>query len=201
MWCCSRPWMWPRHFLVSRNVLWHRCAAVCVLRTGCTVVNAITLGNSIQAFFSERAARRGDDPAAAGRGTVFFRLMAVLPAIVVAAVVKELAVITSFTGLAGFSIAFIIPALLAMRSEQMVVDRGVPCADTQYNVFRESDWAKRVPSRDAFWADRLGFSVNVVLLKLSALLSNITVKWASIAVGVALSIYVFYSLLIHGVAT
>ena len=164
-------------------------------------MNAITLGNSIRAFFSERAMRRGADLAQTTRHTIFYRLLAVLPAIAVTAFIQDLTVITSFTGLAGFSIAFIIPSLLALQSEQLMAEKGVPCTDTQYNYVRISDWEKRAPRGSASLFDRLGNTINLILLKFSALLSNGFMKWTSIIFGIFLSIYVFYSLMSQGASS
>lgn len=145
--------------------------------------------------------RRGADPAQTNSHTVFYRLLAVLPAIAVASCVKDLTVITSFTGLAGFSIAFIIPSLLALQSEQLMAERGVPCTDTQYNCVRIGEWEKRAPRANASLFDRLGSTVSLLLLKFSALLSNGFMKWTSIVFGVFLSIYVFYSLMSQGASS
>ena len=55
--------------------------------------------------------------------TIVFRLIAVLPAVLIAATGYDLTIITQFTGICGFYIAYVIPALLSIYSERKLVRR------------------------------------------------------------------------------
>ena len=56
---------------------------------------------------------------------VCYRLLAALPPIAAAVVVRDLGVIIDYTGLAAFAIAFLFPALLAKYSEIRCLEQGV----------------------------------------------------------------------------
>jgi len=73
-------------------------------------LNAFTLGNNLMSTFV------GDDIQNSRLQLSGFRLLACLPPFVGAFFVSDLGHITSFTGLTGFMIAFIVPALLAYYS-------------------------------------------------------------------------------------
>ena len=55
----------------------------------------------------------------------FFRLLAVIPPLIGSAFMNDLGKVTDFTGIFGFSIAFIVPALLAYYSQLKCTSRGL----------------------------------------------------------------------------
>ena len=61
-----------------------------------------------------------------------FRLLAAVPPILGAALVSDLGKITDYTGITGFAIAFIFPALLGLYSEHRCVSSWVR-SDTPYS--------------------------------------------------------------------
>lgn len=78
-------------------------------------LNAFTLGNNLMSAFY------GDEMHVHEKSRFklrLFRLCAALPPFLGACVVRDLGNITAFTGLTGFAIAFVVPALLAYYSAQ-----------------------------------------------------------------------------------
>ena len=86
-------------------------------------LNSFTLGNNLMSAFY------GEDMHLHEKSrfkTSVFRLLAAVPPFLGACVVSELGSITSFTGLTGFAIAFIVPALLAYYSAIRMRELGLP---------------------------------------------------------------------------
>lgn len=95
-------------------------------------LNAFTLGNNLMSAFY------GDQMYIHEKSEFkvrLFRLLAALPPFLGACLIRDLSQITSFTGLTGFAIAFIIPALLALYSERKMVERSLPVETEHSNVF------------------------------------------------------------------
>lgn len=67
--------------------------------------------------------------------TSMFRLLAALPPFAGACVISELSHITAFTGLTGFAIAFVFPALLAYGSARRLRELDLPVATIHSSAF------------------------------------------------------------------
>lgn len=92
-------------------------------------LNAITLGNNLMStFFGQHYPRM--EKSRFHRN--LFRLIAVCPPILLASVESNLGKITDFTGLTGFALAFLFPALLSMFSERKLRESGID-PKTQYS--------------------------------------------------------------------
>lgn len=83
-------------------------------------LNAITLGNNLLCAFVKDERKQ-----ALKRYKLPFRILAALPPLVGAIVVKDLGVILKYTGCVGVLIAFVYPCLLQWRSTQMCVQMGI----------------------------------------------------------------------------
>lgn len=84
-------------------------------------LNAVTLGDSLMSFFYGSKIHEIENIKPI---KVLFRLFAALPPIAAASLNLHLGTITDFTGLAGFIIAFIFPALLAHSSEKFLKQKN-----------------------------------------------------------------------------
>jgi hypothetical protein len=85
-------------------------------------LNAFTLGNNLMsAYYGEDMHLHEKSRAKLS----FFRLLAALPPFVGACLVNDLGHITAFTGLTGFAIAFVVPALLGYFSAQRMRELGL----------------------------------------------------------------------------
>lgn len=87
-------------------------------------LNAITLGNGLMSFYY------ADSTQVDSRWfpvvKTMFRLLAAIPPIIGAACVTDLGVITDYTGVTGFAIAFIFPSLLMLAAERRCHAQGLP---------------------------------------------------------------------------
>jgi len=91
-------------------------------------LNAITLGNNLM------SAAFGDEILEADRATTtLFRVLAAVPSIIGACFVRDLGKITDYTGMTGFGLAFIFPALLHLWSKKKAVEAGLS-GDTIYSM-------------------------------------------------------------------
>jgi hypothetical protein len=86
-------------------------------------LNAITLGNNLMsAYYGSRIHEAEENR----RALSVFRLVAAVPPVLAASLVDDLGVITKFTGVSGFALTFIFPALLVLRSEIICLQHGLP---------------------------------------------------------------------------
>lgn len=88
-------------------------------------LSAITLGNNLLAYCQEK-----EEPLR--RKLVYYRCWAALPPVVGACFVKDLGIVTTYTGITGFAIIFFFPALLSYKSRVYLERRGLP-TDTFYS--------------------------------------------------------------------
>ena len=101
-------------------------------------LNAITLGNSLMsAYYGSRIHVLGVDECR--RARILFRLFSAVPPLFAASFVSDLGTITHFAGVSGFAIAFIFPALLAIFSQRLLTNHGLPYK-THYSCFLTSRW-------------------------------------------------------------
>lgn len=101
-------------------------------------LNAITLGNSLMSsYYGSRIHVLGVTEAS--RAKIAFRAIAAMPPILAASMISNLGTITHFAGVSGFAIAFIFPSLLAIYSERLLVNHGLP-HKTQYSCWLTSRW-------------------------------------------------------------
>ena len=86
-------------------------------------LNAITLGNNLLcAVYGSQLAPAMERSRMHRMG---FRLLAAVPPLLLALVESNLGEITDFTGLTGFAVAFIFPALLSLYSENKLREAGI----------------------------------------------------------------------------
>jgi hypothetical protein len=85
-------------------------------------LNAITLGNNLMSAYYGSSIHKVEESRWARAS---FRLIAAMPPILGAACVADLSVITHFTGVSGYALAFLFPALLAIYSEQRCKQQGL----------------------------------------------------------------------------
>jgi len=101
-------------------------------------LNGITLGNSLMGSYYGLKVREHEG----NRATVTnFRVLAAVPPILGALVVRDLGKITDYTGITGFAIAFIFPALLHMKSKRMCKRRGLTTGTLYSGAFSEGEFA------------------------------------------------------------
>jgi amino acid permease len=86
-------------------------------------INAYTLGNSLLSFIH---ADNIDEVQQDRRMATLYRGIAAIPPIFGALFIRDLGIITDFSGLTGLAIAFCFPPLLYIRSERMLKDLGIP---------------------------------------------------------------------------
>jgi hypothetical protein len=87
-------------------------------------LNAITLGNGLMSFYYTDSTQV--DSRWFPVVKTMFRLLAAIPPIIGAACVTDLGVITDYTGVTGFAIAFIFPSLLMLAAERRCRTQGLP---------------------------------------------------------------------------
>jgi len=97
-------------------------------------LNAVTLGDSLMSSFYGSKVHEIENIKSF---KILFRLFASVPPIVASSLNLHLGTITDFTGLAGFAIAFIFPALLAYSSEHFFRRKNM----NPYTYY--SDWTTR----------------------------------------------------------
>jgi len=99
-------------------------------------LNAITLGNNLMSFYYREEVHNVE-------GTryvrVRYRILAAVPSLIAAFFVSDLGLISDYTGLAGFAIALLYPALLSMYSKRTLVDNGLPIM-TKYSSILTSQY-------------------------------------------------------------
>jgi len=95
-------------------------------------LNAFTLGNNLMSAFYGDEMYIHEKSEAKVRT---FRLLAAAPPFLGACLVRDLSNITSFTGLTGFAIAFIVPSMLAVYSARKMNDRGLSEETVHSNQF------------------------------------------------------------------
>lgn len=101
-------------------------------------LNAITLGNSLMSsYYGSKIHILGAQDAL--RAKIFFRAVAAVPPIIAASLVSNLGIVTHFAGVSGFAIAFIFPSLLAVYSQRLLTNHGLPY-QTQYSCWLTSRW-------------------------------------------------------------
>lgn len=185
-------------------------------------LNAITLGNSLCSYFtqgsknqnrgssvgylydSDESAEVNDDednataPQVSSEqvepkvNIIIYRLIAVLPAVLVAATGYDLTVITQFTGVCGFYIAYVIPALLSLYSERKLIRRyGIINTNTICTFGVEELRSSSQLQTSGFVCGALynclhmyGYVINAAVMKYFTVIS-----------GCLLSVYVTYSLI------
>lgn len=104
-------------------------------------LNGITLGSTLLGFKHGSNIRRVE--ASDRREVVKHRLLAAIPPIAGACFVRDLGVITDYTGVTGFLIAFVFPAALHMTSRRMCKRRGVRTR-TGYESWIDAEWSMGV---------------------------------------------------------
>ena len=101
-------------------------------------LNAITLGNSLMSsYYGSRIHVLGTREAS--RAKIFFRSIAAAPPIIASSLMFDLGTITHFAGVSGFAIAFMFPSLLAIFSERLLSNHGIP-HKTHYTCWLTSPW-------------------------------------------------------------
>lgn len=123
-------------------------------------LNAITLANNVMAaFVGEREGPLDNLPR---KRKVPFRLLAALPPLIGAALEPNLATILSYAGLVGFLIAFLIPALLELKSREM--------ARAKFGLGTEANtpWTPGVFSQKWACYFAIGLSICTLILAFSA---------------------------------
>jgi len=95
-------------------------------------LNAITLGNNLFDHFQGGYASSNLPGIRLLSSKSFFRLISALPPILAASLDDSLGRITNFTGITGFFLAFIFPAILSIRSRIVLNSNGLP-SETYYN--------------------------------------------------------------------
>lgn len=99
-------------------------------------LNAITLGNSLFSNYY------GNDIALTPGTRIFtktfFRLISAIPPILAASIDDSLGRITNFTGITGFFLAFIFPALLSIRSQILLKSKGLSSETYYSNLYTKS---------------------------------------------------------------
>lgn len=95
-------------------------------------LNAITLGNSLMGSYFGAEVHLLEASALKTRREIF-RLLAAMPPIIAAYLVRDLGAITDFAGLTGFAVAFIFPALLGYFSQKEMKEFGLT-TKTQYSI-------------------------------------------------------------------
>lgn len=79
---------------------------------------AITLGNNLMSAYYGQSVHEHES----NRHTkVMFRLLASLPPIVAASLLSDLGQVANFTGITGFAVAFVFPAILGIYSKKLVI--------------------------------------------------------------------------------
>ena len=94
-------------------------------------LNAITLGNNLLSTVYGNDSHTVEHSRA---HRLFFRLSAALPPLLAASCVSDLGFITDYTGISGFGIAFIFPALLSYYSFQRLKQKGLPTETAYSNI-------------------------------------------------------------------
>ena len=92
-----------------------------------------------------------------------YRALASIPPVIGALFMRELGVITDYSGLVGLAIAFCFPPLLHMKSEQQLRGMGVPFR-TRYERFGSSSGAATA----MFWFGVISIVYCFVLLGLES---------------------------------
>lgn len=121
-------------------------------------LNAFTLGNNLMSSYF------GDDIQAHEKSRLQlrgFRLLASLPPFVGAFFVSDLGHITSFTGLTGFVIAFIVPALLAYYSNARMKQLELSPATVHSSGWASTGWQYAVFSSGVVLT--IGVAISCVL--------------------------------------
>ena len=121
-------------------------------------LNAFTLGNNLMSSYF------GDDIQAHEKSRLqlsAFRLLASLPPFVGAFFVSDLGHITSFTGLTGFVIAFIVPALLAYYSDARMKQLELSSATVHSSAWASTRWQYAVFSAGVMLT--IGVAISSVL--------------------------------------
>ena len=95
-------------------------------------LNAITLGNNLFSHFQGGYASSNLPGIRLLSSKSLFRLLSALPPILAASLDDSLGRITNFTGITGFFLAFIFPAILSIRSKIMLNSNGLP-SETYYS--------------------------------------------------------------------
>jgi amino acid permease len=103
-------------------------------------LSAITLGNNIHTFSTSSS---HGTQYSTRREVIFFRCLATIPPVLGACFVRDLGVITKYTGITGFAIIFFYPVLLSHRSRHCLIDRGMD-PRTHYTCALTSDVCKAV---------------------------------------------------------
>lgn len=83
-------------------------------------LNAITLGNNILSMRDKKAAASEGSAQPARRAVVMFRLLAAVPPIVAGFFVRDLGRISEYAGTVGVLITLVFPALLNLKSRQVL---------------------------------------------------------------------------------
>ena len=98
-------------------------------------LNAVALGNNLYSYFYHGSNLHR--VTASEKYDVFvrrlFRLVAAIPPIIGAACVTDLSVITDYTGVTGFGVAFVVPALLMLSAERKCRERFGRTLSTPYS--------------------------------------------------------------------
>jgi amino acid permease len=102
-------------------------------------LNAITLGNNLMTSIFPGMLDTSSDHVR--RVKLIFRGIAAIPPIIGAFFVTDLSMVTRYTGLCGFAIMFVFPALLGYYSEKLMRDSNLP-SKTVYGGWYSSTFAQ-----------------------------------------------------------
>jgi amino acid permease len=95
-------------------------------------LNAITLGNNLMASYYGHNEIHNIEGSRIDR--IKFRLLAVIPPIFGALIVRQVGEITDYTGITGYGITFVIPPMLAYYSRDLLISFNEPTV-TKYSCF------------------------------------------------------------------
>jgi len=100
-------------------------------------LNAITLGNNLMSFYYREQMHFVEG---FRLNRVRFRVIASLPSVIAALFITDISMITNYTGLTGFVMALIFPALLSFYSRRKLLQLGLP-TNTRYSSILTSTFS------------------------------------------------------------
>ena len=120
---------------------------------------------------------------------IVYRLIAVIPSLVLAMLFQDVGRATAFSGIMGFYLAFVYPALLSIYSKEVLTHtHNIQQTDTIYTNIQFGGLS--FFEMNAY--QKYQFCIN----NFCGLLCLSWIKWATVLLGVGLSIYAFILLLL-----
>ena len=105
-------------------------------------LSAITLGNNIHAYLAPNdVGWESGSGSGSRREVMWYRCVASIPPVLGACLVRDLGMITKYTGITGFAIIFFYPVLLSYQSHHQLLARGLD-PRTYYTCALTSDACK-----------------------------------------------------------